>query len=94
MALTCSVLGTRLGEKGKLFLEMGYDLYEKVQRRVESEPPSRHWQILATWLCQTIKHVYSMSFRCMVPLSNACNDWCSHYLPVKILRLKIVVTFA
>jgi hypothetical protein len=47
LALCCSVLGTRLGEKGKLFLEMGYDLYEKVQSRVESEPPSRHWQILA-----------------------------------------------
>jgi hypothetical protein len=47
LALTCSVLGTRLGEKGKLSLEMGYDLYEKVQRRVESELPSRHWRILA-----------------------------------------------
>jgi hypothetical protein len=47
LALCCSVLGTRLGERGKRFLEMAYDLYEKVERRVDSEPPTRHWQILA-----------------------------------------------
>jgi hypothetical protein len=47
LALCCSVLGTRLGEKGKLFLEMAYDLYEKVQRRVDSEPSNRHWKMLA-----------------------------------------------
>jgi hypothetical protein len=47
LALSCSVLGTRLGERGKLFLEMAHDLYQKVQRRVDSEHPSRHWQILA-----------------------------------------------
>jgi hypothetical protein len=48
LALCCSVLGTRLGEKGKPFLEMAYDLYEKVQRRVESEPSqnSRHWKMM------------------------------------------------
>jgi hypothetical protein len=47
LALTCNVLGTRLGERGKLFLEMAHDLYQKVQLRVDSEHPSRHWQMLA-----------------------------------------------
>lgn len=47
LALSCSLIGSKLGEKGKLFLEMAYDLYSKVQRRVDSEPISRHWQILA-----------------------------------------------
>lgn len=47
LALCCSILGTKLGEKGRLFMEMAHDLYGKVQRRVESEPPSRHWQMLA-----------------------------------------------
>ena len=47
LALCCSVLGTRLGEKGKLFLEMAHDLYDKVQRRVDSEPSTRHWSMLA-----------------------------------------------
>mmetsp|Transcript_135686 Transcript_135686/g.201800 ORF Transcript_135686/g.201800 Transcript_135686/m.201800 type:complete len:226 (+) Transcript_135686:137-814(+) len=47
LALCCSVLGTRLGEKGKLFLEMAYDLYQKVQRRVDSEPSNKHWKMLA-----------------------------------------------
>ena len=26
---------------------MAYDLYEKVQRRVDSEPSTRHWNMLA-----------------------------------------------
>jgi hypothetical protein len=50
LALCCSVLGTRLGEKGRLFLEMGNDLYWRVQRRVDSESSvnnSPHWQMLA-----------------------------------------------
>eukprot|EP00339_Tiarina_fusa_P015266 CAMPEP_0117044214 /NCGR_PEP_ID=MMETSP0472-20121206/30668_1 /TAXON_ID=693140 ORGANISM="Tiarina fusus, Strain LIS" /NCGR_SAMPLE_ID=MMETSP0472 /ASSEMBLY_ACC=CAM_ASM_000603 /LENGTH=214 /DNA_ID=CAMNT_0004755907 /DNA_START=79 /DNA_END=723 /DNA_ORIENTATION=- len=48
LALCCSVIGTRLGEKGKPFLEMAYDLYEKVQRRVDSEPSrnNRHWAMM------------------------------------------------
>ena len=51
LALCCSVLGTRLGEKGRPFLEMGNDLYLRVQRRVDSElhatSYSPHWQMLA-----------------------------------------------
>jgi hypothetical protein len=48
LALCCSVIGTRLGEKGKPFVEMAYDFYEKVQRRVESEPSrnTRHWKMM------------------------------------------------
>ena len=46
LALCCSLIGTRLGEKGILLLRTAFDLYQKVQRRIDREPPSKHWSIL------------------------------------------------
>lgn len=51
LALCSSVIGARLGEQGKPFLEMAYDLYEKIQHRVENEPirqrHSKHWTMIS-----------------------------------------------
>ena len=49
LALCCSVIGTRLGEKGKPFLETAYDLYQKIQQRVDNEPSknNRHWAMIS-----------------------------------------------
>lgn len=83
LALCCSVIGTRLGEKGRLFLEMGHDLYEKVQRRVHSEPPNKHWQVLAMAVFNNqacIFHDFSMqtaTFNCLQRLAytlSSCPD--------------------
>ena len=49
LALCCSVIGTKMGEKGAPFLEMAYDLYDKIQHRVENEPSkyNRHWTMIS-----------------------------------------------
>ena len=49
LALCSSVIGARLGEKGKPFMEMAYGLYEKIQHRVDNEPSrhSRHWTMIS-----------------------------------------------
>lgn len=46
LALCCSLLGTRLGDRGYGLLRTAFDLYLKVQRRIDNEPPSMHWNVL------------------------------------------------
>ena len=46
LALCCGLLGTRLGERGQTLLNTAFDLYERVQRRIDNEPPSKQWNIL------------------------------------------------
>jgi hypothetical protein len=46
LALCCNLLGTRLGERGQLLLKTAFDLYIMVQRRIDGEPSSRHWNVL------------------------------------------------
>jgi hypothetical protein len=40
------VIGTRLGERGRKLLETAFHLYSRVQRRIYSEPSSKHWDLL------------------------------------------------
>jgi hypothetical protein len=58
LALCCSLLGTRLGERGVTLLNSAFDLYQKVQRRVDSEPPSRHWKIMQMALMNNQACIY------------------------------------
>jgi hypothetical protein len=46
LALCCSLLGTRLGDRGYGLLRTAFDLYLKVQRRIDNEPASMHWNVL------------------------------------------------
>ena len=46
LALCCSVIGTLLGEKGQQLLQTAFDLYNRVQRQIESEPSSKHWDLV------------------------------------------------
>jgi hypothetical protein len=46
LAICCSVIGTRLGERGRKLLETAFHLYSRVQRRIYSEPSSKHWDLL------------------------------------------------
>ena len=46
LAICCSVIGTRLGELGQNLLETAFDLYCRVQRQIDSEPSSEHWNLL------------------------------------------------
>jgi hypothetical protein len=46
LGLCCSLLGTRLGDRGYSLLRKAFDLYLKVQRRIDNEPPSMHWNVL------------------------------------------------
>jgi hypothetical protein len=46
LALCCSVIGTRLGERGQKLLETAIDLYCRVQRQIDKEPSSKHWDLL------------------------------------------------
>jgi hypothetical protein len=39
-------MGIRLGEKGYSLLEQAYQLFEKVQFRIDAETPSRDWSLL------------------------------------------------
>jgi hypothetical protein len=58
LALCCSLLGTRLGERGLTLLKSAFDLYQKVQHRVDSEPPSRHWKIMQMALMNNQACIY------------------------------------
>ena len=46
LAICCSLIGTRLGEKGERLLKIAFELYKKVQHSIQSESPSRHRSIL------------------------------------------------
>jgi hypothetical protein len=46
LALCCSLLGTRLGDRGYSILKLAFDLYSKVQERIDMEPGTAHWNIL------------------------------------------------
>jgi hypothetical protein len=46
LAICCSVIGTRLGERGQKLLETAFDLYCRVQRQIDNEPSSTHWDLL------------------------------------------------
>ena len=46
LAICCSVIGTRLGERGRKLLETALDLYSRVQRQIKNEPSSKHWDLL------------------------------------------------
>lgn len=80
LALCCSVLGSQLGEKGLQFLEMAHELYLKVQRRVDSEPVSRHWHILTMAISNNqacIFHELSMqqaTLECLQRLAQALSS--------------------
>jgi hypothetical protein len=41
--VVCTLVGTRLGERGFKLLEKAFHLYEKVKLRVDAEPASPHW---------------------------------------------------
>ena len=46
-ALACTIIGTRMGERGLHLLEAAFDLYHKVQKRIDNEPTqSKHWDLL------------------------------------------------
>ena len=58
-AICCSVIGTMLGaDKGRKMLELGWDMYLRVQRRIESEPASKHWNILLLGVVNNIACIY------------------------------------
>ena len=46
LALVSTIIGTHLGEKGKNLMAVAFELYQKVQRRVDSENSSKHWDLL------------------------------------------------
>ena len=46
LALCANVLGSRLGDRGRSLLEVAFDLYHKVQKRIDCEPSSKHWDLL------------------------------------------------
>ena len=47
LAICCSVIGTRLGNKqGRKLLETAFDLYCRVQKEIDNEPSSKHWDLL------------------------------------------------
>jgi hypothetical protein len=47
LAICCSVIGTRMGERGQKLLETAFDLYCRVQKKIDREPSSNnHWDLL------------------------------------------------
>jgi hypothetical protein len=46
LALVCNLMGTRLGEKGYSLLGRAFELLQKVQYRINAEPPSQDWSFL------------------------------------------------
>ena len=62
-ALCCCLIGTRLDEKGQKLLQTAFDLYNRVQRRIDGEPPSKHWDLLQMAVTNNqacIYHDYAM----------------------------------
>ena len=46
LALCANVLGSRLGDRGRSLLDFAFDLYHKVQMRIDCEPSTKHWDLL------------------------------------------------
>jgi hypothetical protein len=46
LGVVSNLMGIRLGEKGYSLLEQAYQLFEKVQFRIDVETPSRDWSLL------------------------------------------------
>jgi hypothetical protein len=69
-AVCCSVIGTMLGEKGQKMLELGFDMYTRVQKRISSEPPSKHWNMLLMGVVNNIACIYK-DF-CMIKEMREC----------------------
>ena len=90
LALCCSVIGTRMGEKGAQFLEMAYDLYNKIQHRVENEPSrnSKHWTMISMIVSNNqacIFYDFAMhdeSCRCLQRLASALEQ-CQDHMEVE-----------
>lgn len=58
LALCSCIIGSRLGEKGKRLLEVSFEMYTKVQRRIESEPSSKHWDLLQMAVLNNLACIY------------------------------------
>ena len=58
LAICCSLLGTRLGERGQLLLTTAFDMYNKVQHRIDHEARSRHWNILQMAVTNNLACIY------------------------------------
>jgi hypothetical protein len=58
LAIVCSLVGTRLGERGQVLLKTAFEMYNKVQRRIDSELPSRHWNILQMAVTNNMACIY------------------------------------
>jgi hypothetical protein len=62
-ALCCCLIGTRLDEKGQKLLKTAFDLYNRVQKRIDGEQPSKHWDLLQMAVTNNqacIYHDYAM----------------------------------
>eukprot|EP00538_Stauroneis_constricta_P009133 CAMPEP_0119549058 /NCGR_PEP_ID=MMETSP1352-20130426/2845_1 /TAXON_ID=265584 /ORGANISM="Stauroneis constricta, Strain CCMP1120" /LENGTH=402 /DNA_ID=CAMNT_0007594503 /DNA_START=356 /DNA_END=1561 /DNA_ORIENTATION=+ len=76
LAIACTLLGCRLGEKGYRYLDRAYHLYEIVRGRILSQAPSKDWStlLLAVFNNQScIYHEYSMhdeASACLVKMKN------------------------
>jgi hypothetical protein len=50
LAICLNLMGTRMGERGHKLLELAFDLYNRVQKRINSEPTrqqsSNHWYLM------------------------------------------------
>jgi hypothetical protein len=94
------MFGTRLGEKGHILLERAYHLFEKVQLRIDSAKPSKHWStvqlaVLNNQAC--ICHDFSMLPETLDKLDKLANtlfsapilhiesDWKHFYLTLQLL---------
>ena len=58
LAIVCSLIGTRLGERGQVLLKTAFDMYNRVQRRLDSEGASRHWNILQMAVTNNMACIY------------------------------------
>ena len=46
LALVSTIIGTRLGERGRNLMAVAFEMYAKVQMRIDKEPESKHWDLL------------------------------------------------
>jgi hypothetical protein len=63
LAISCHILGCRLGEKGRHYLDRAYHLYELVRGRILAQVPSKDWSTLLMAVFNNqgcIYHQYAM----------------------------------
>jgi hypothetical protein len=46
LAICLNLMGTHLDGKGQKLLKMAFELYGRVQKRIDGEPHSRHWHLM------------------------------------------------